>query len=245
MKVLTGKNNTPLDAVEAYDRIAPTLATMYSGRKAYFAAVDQLVIGSLRFGARSMLDVGSGNGLRAAGIAQTADISDLVLLEPSSGMRGLIGPGHEVWTSRIEELNSSPRRFDVVTCLWNVLGHVTTPEKRVTALRNMRAMLAPHGLIFLDVQNRYNAREYGWVKTLGRRVYDAFQPAAENGDVMVRWERGDDMIITTGHVFTRGEMLGLIQSAGLAVQRLVFVDYRSGQQRSSQMAGSLFFVLRG
>jgi len=241
---LPQKYDAPLDAVDAYDRVAPTLAGMYAGRKAYFEAIDELVLTNLRFGARSMLDVGCGSGLRAAGIAQKADISDLVLLEPSSGMRELIAPGHQVWASRIEGLVDTPRKFDVITCLWNVLGHVNTPDKRAAALRNMRAMLTANGLIFLDVQNRYNAQEYGWLKTAGRRLYDSIRPAATNGDVTIRWESGVETIVTTGHVFTRREMLELIRAAALSVQKLVFVNYRTGQQRSSQFAGSMFFVLQ-
>jgi SAM-dependent methyltransferase len=229
-----------LDVVEAYDRIAPELAGMYSGRKAYFEAIDGLVIRNVPAAARSMLDVGCGNGARAEGIAKAAKINELVLMEPSAGMRRLMASGRGVWTSRIEELVGSPRRFEVITCLWNVLGHVPS-EKRVAALRNMRTVVDPDGLIFLDVQSRYNAREYGWVKTAGRWIYDAVSPSPRNGDVTVCWKGG--RIVTTGHVFTRAEMLGLIREAGLQVRELAFVDYRSGEQCGSEFAGSMFFVL--
>jgi len=126
--------------------------------------------------------------------------------------------------------------------LWNVLGHIST-EKRVLALRNMRSLLTPNGAIFLDVQSRYNAREYGWPKTAARWTYDRLRPRVANGDVTVRWNASPAPILTIGHVFTRPEMLTLIHEAGLTVEQLFFVDYRSGQQQASQFAGSMFFVL--
>ena len=235
--------NGHLDVVDAYDHIVAEFPAIRAERRAYCDAVDGLVIANLPVKARSLLDVGCGDASRTEAIAQGGTIGDVVLLEPSSGMRTLIRRSRELWTSRIEDLNCAERAFDVITCLWNVLGQVPSPEKRLVALRNMRAMLSPGGILFLDVQNRYNARHYGWLKTASRLAYDWARPSAANGDVTVRWKSDSGPVTTYGHVFTGKEMRGLFGEAGLKIRQMHIVDYATGELRSSRFAGAMFFAL--
>ena len=239
---MTNLSQLDLEPIAAYDRAAPYFGSVRARSLAYLSAVDELIVRNFPDGARSMLDVGSGEGERAEMIAARCAISELVLLEPSSGMRQFIRSGREVWTSRIEDLPAKDRTFDAITCLWNVLGHITSPERRLRALRNMRALLAPDGLLFLDVQNRYNARHYGAAKTGARIMYDRLRSSPRNGDVTVRWPVNGGVSLY-GHVFTRGEMLGLFSGAGVKIRKSLFIDYATGAMRSSQFAGSMFFVL--
>ena len=51
-------------------------------------------------------------------------------------------------------------RFDVITCLWNVLGSVVDSDRRLRALKKMGSLLTEHGRLFVDVNNRYNARAW-------------------------------------------------------------------------------------
>lgn len=158
-------------------------------------------------------------------------------------MRSLITNARELWTTRIEDTPLSNPQFDAIICLWNVLGHISSEHKRLQALKNMRSLLSPAGRLFVDVQNRYNARAYGKVATLGRWLLDCIVPSPENGDVTVRWKNGEAEIATYGHVFTPQEMADLAIRAGLEIVRREFVDYATGEIRSSQFAGSMFFVL--
>ncbi len=232
-----------LDVIEAYDRLGPGLAAIRAMRRSYCDAIDALIRASLPTSASSLLDVGSGDGARAEAIARNAGIADVILLEPSAGMRSLMHTSREVWTSRIEDLPVTGRRFDVITCLWNVLGHVPSTENRLRALRNMHSLLSPSGVLFADVQNRYNARSYGVLATLGRWLHDRMAPSADNGDVTVRWASEAGELITYGHVFTPREMADLVAEAGLKIVKQNFVDYRTGELCSSPFAGSMFFVL--
>ena len=237
------KQQSDLEPVAAYDRVAPYFDAIREKSRAYCEGIDKLVLVNWPRGARSMLDVGCGAGTRVETIAARAQIEELVLLEPSCGMRKLIHARREVWSKRIEELSKCERKFDVVTCLWNVLGHVTSGEKRVLALRNMRELISPGGNLFLDVQNRYNARRYGTIKTLGRMAYDLFHPSPDNGDVAVRWETASGGVSAYGHVFTGKEVLQLFEAAELNVQKSFFVDYGTGQITSNPFAGSMLFIL--
>ncbi len=231
-----------LDTVEAYDQIASEFRELSQRRSAYLDAVDALVIGAIPRYARSLLDIGTGDGRRALKAAGAAEIREVVLAEPSSGMRALIPPGHETWDAGIEALPSG-REFDVVLCLWNVLGHVPT-EHRVTGLRNLARLCTDEGLIFLDVLNRYNVAESGLFPVVERRLRDIFLPSENNGDVAVKWIVHGQTVETEGHVFTVKEMDGLFKQAGLSVVERIVLDYRTGRRQSRLSAGNLFYVLR-
>ena len=239
---MSAKSSALLPPIEAYDRLASRYAEIRSERQRYCDGIDRLISESIPPSTKSMLDVGSGDGARAASIAQ-GRVEQLVLLEPSPGMRKLIRSGQETWTAPIEMLEDRHREFDIITCLWNVLGHVQGRARQLRALRNMRSLLTPHGSIFLDVQNRYNAHRYGWTKTLARYVRDRFLPSAEVGDVVVRWPTSAGDIRTYGHVFTPREIRSLVQEAGLQQKQIRFIDYETGEERNSQFAGSIFLEL--
>src|SRR5882757_3979090 len=126
--------NAPvLDAIAAYDFVAPGYAELSERRRAYLDAVDAEILRLVPKGAASLIDVGAGDGRRALQIAKQAGIPQVVLVEPSEGMRQLIPAGVEVWDERMEALPEMGREFDVVLCLWNVLGHVPSRELRVAA----------------------------------------------------------------------------------------------------------------
>src|SRR5690349_18868634 len=112
------------DPVAAYDRIAPVFARLAEQRRPYLDRIDQLVVSEMPPGNRTMLDVGSGDGARARRIARARGIEELVLLEPSLAMQGDGAADAKVWTMRAEELHSVQATFDVITCLWNVVGHI-------------------------------------------------------------------------------------------------------------------------
>ncbi|HEV7373864.1 MAG TPA: class I SAM-dependent methyltransferase [Pyrinomonadaceae bacterium] len=229
-----------------YDALAPHFREYCRTKAAYLNTVDQLLIKSISAGADSLLDVGAGDGLRAARLAQSRQFQTLVLVDPSDVMATYCQQRNatEVWCTTAEELPESDRRFDVITCLWNVLGHVPDHEKRLTALHRMSSLLTEDGQIFLDVNNRYNARAYGWLPTLGRVLYDRVRPSATNGDVTFSWQLDDRVIQARGHVFTPGEMTSLINGAGLRVERRFIVDYQTGQLRRRIITGQLLYELR-
>jgi 2-polyprenyl-3-methyl-5-hydroxy-6-metoxy-1,4-benzoquinol methylase len=164
-------------------------------------------------------------------------------------MRRLQPPGREPWPVRLEELevgrpDLAGRRFDVITCLWNVLGHVEGARHRAHGLARLGSLLSPGGVLFVDVTHRYNTRSYGLLRTAARAAWDALRPCATNGDVVVEWTLGGSRCATRGHVFTRPEMQGLVQEAGLAVTQCLAVDYETGQPVSSAWRGNLLYVLR-
>lgn len=226
-----------------YEALAPHYRE-YSGTKAaYLEAIDQIILAGIPQGARSMLDVGAGDGVRAARIAQSANISRLVLAEPNQAMAELCRQqqGLEVWEVSAEDLPQTDERFDVITCLWNVLGHVPDRRSRMVALQNMARLLSPEGAVFFDVNNRYNASSYGWMKIAARIVVDALSPSDRRGDAQFVLELDGRLIPGMGHLFTPAEVAQLLRDSSLRFRRRCVVDYRTGSLRRTVLGGQLLY----
>ncbi len=233
-----------LDPVAAYDRVAPVYARLAAERGAYLDAIDRLVISRIPPGSRSLLDVGAGDGARAARIAAAAGLRDLILLEPSGVMRSQCPAQANIWALRAEDLRRQQGSFNVITCLWNVLGHILPTAARVEVLRQFERLASPEGRIFIDVNHRYNAPHYGALATVARFLHDRVSPGDGNGDVRVSWNVEGHRVSTTGHVFTHREFTALCRDAALSIEKRFVVDYVSGRLRRWSWEGNLFYVLR-
>lgn len=233
-----------LDPVAAYDRIAPEFARIAEKRRSYLDGVDRLMISRIPARRRSMLDVGAGDGTRARRIAQARDIAELVLVEPSVAMQGGNGSAAGFRTLCAEELSLIEGEFDVITCLWNVLGHIFPSASRAMVLRQFARLVSPGGWIFVDVHHRYNLRHYGAVPTALRFLQDRLNWSETNGDVEVTWDTGPVRCTTRGHVFTHREFRSLADAAGLKIEKRFVVDYATGARRRWSFAGHLLYVLR-
>jgi 2-polyprenyl-3-methyl-5-hydroxy-6-metoxy-1,4-benzoquinol methylase len=237
-----------LDPVAAYEQIAPFFPRLAERRRRYLESIDAQVVARIPAGSQSLLDIGAGDGKRTLRIAAKTGVRQIVLLEPSFAMSRSVA-GVEVWRIRAEELAAqavtvTSRRFDVITCLWNVLGHVRPAAARAEVVQQLARMLSPSGLLFLDVNHRYNLRAYGAAATLARFFYDRIHPGEQNGDVTVTWEYKEAQYRTYGHFFRHAEVLPLMQNAGLALQARIVVDYASGQTRRWGWEGNLLYVFR-
>jgi 2-polyprenyl-3-methyl-5-hydroxy-6-metoxy-1,4-benzoquinol methylase len=235
-----------LDPVAAYDRLAPHYAQFSKRRGAYLRSVEEQIAAQIPAGASSLLDIGAGDGTRALRIASAVGIHRVVLLEPSARMSNGVSTGQRVWRVRAEDLDllETPERFDAVTCLWNVLGHVQGFQKRARALRTAGQLLSPDGRLFVDVIHRYNVRSYGFVMSATRWLRDQLHPTDQNGDVVAGWRTRAGEISAYGHVFTDRDIRSLADRAGLERVERVVIDYETGELRKSASLGNLLYVFR-
>jgi SAM-dependent methyltransferase len=233
------------DPVAAYDRLAQHYAVLSHRREAYLRGVEKIILSRIPRGRQSLLDVGAGDGTRALRIAAETGIGRVVLLEPSAEMAKGVAQHHGVWRLRAENLIAKPighvGRFDIVTCLWNVLGHVPTRERQ-NALQAISHLLSPGGKLFLDVNHRYNLHAYGVGPTIARWTRDHLFPNESNGDVTARWNVGEATISTYGHVFTDREIMRLADAGGLELDDRVVVDYEDGKVRRFAFMGHLLYI---
>ena len=235
------------DTVDAYDRIAASYGQIAARRGPYLDGIDRLITQFIPEGSRSLLDIGAGDGRRGLRLTAARGIHTVVLVEPSAAMRAGHPQGRSgvesLWL-RAEDLHQLEPGFDVIVCLWNVLGHVATRAARIEVLRQFGRLLTPRGRIFIDLSHRYNARHYGLARTAARYVGDHLWPREARGDVVVAWHDGAEPIRTFGHVFTGSEVSGMCRAARLDVERRFIVDYATGLQQRHAWQGHLLFVLR-
>jgi SAM-dependent methyltransferase len=234
------------DPVAAYDRLGKNYAALCQRRDFYLRTVESCILERIPAGSRSLLDIGSGDGRRALRLASESRIKRVVLLEPSAGMTAEPIRQVEIWRFHAEEMNASliSERFDVITCLWNVLGHVPNAALRQHALTNVAHLLTQDGRFFVDINHRYNAAAYGTVPTLARWLRDRIFPGDQNGDVTAKWNLGQISISTYGHVFTDREIMQLASAAGLSLEKRVIINYESGRIRRFPFTGNLLYIFR-
>ena len=231
-----------LPPIAAYDIFAPAYQAYAESKRRYLQKVEEIVIDRIG-SAGSLLDVGAGDGRRALRIARSARVGRVVLLEPSAGMRARCPDGVEIWPCRISEIHAAPPAFEVITCLWNVLGHLSDDRERALTLAAIGNLLAPGGAVFLDVSHRYNAAAYGWGRTLLRVAHDFFRPSEKHGDVVVSWKAGERTIYTQGHLFTHAEITSLCRFAGLKIARRWAIHYETGESCRCSLSGHLLYQL--
>ena len=239
------------DPVVAYGRLAAQYGDLSRRRERYLRSVERQILARVPAGARSLLDVGAGDGSRTSRIAGAGGIKRVVLIEPCRELVAGASQQFEVWPVRAEDLftgldvgvRPGSEQFDVVTCLWNVLGHLPS-EKRQRALTEIAKLLSPSGRFFLDVNHRYNLRSYGIIPTALRYLHDQLFWTTRNGDVTARWKTAADTVSTYGHVFIHREVMRLAHSAGLELESRMVIDYEDGRVRRFSCLGNLLYVFR-
>jgi len=228
--------------VAAYDAIAPYYRTLSEERKAFLGSVDRIVALNAN-GRHAMLDIGTADGTRAINIARAAMIPLVVAVEPSRQMQARCPKDLLVWGCSAADIPHTPLRFDVVTLLWNVLGHLSRPDERASVLARARSLLTPTGVILADFANRYNAAHYGWCATIWRALCDSLVWSDTSGDVVVQWDQPEMSIRTHGHVFTQRELRALFESSGLAIRNRWVLNYRTGKPSRFSFCGHLMYCL--
>lgn len=228
-----------------YDALAPYYREYAEKKSAFIAAVDNFILENIPKGAGSLLDVGAGDGVRGMSLAQQTGIGHTVLCDLSAEMVARcreLGPT-EVWLAAAEDLPETSRRFDVITCLWNVLGHLPGSTERIKSLLRMGELLSENGVIFFDVNNRHNVAAYGKLKVLGRVVLDAILSDERRGDASFDWKVGGKVFPAMGHLFTSAEIEGIIHATGLRVKKRISVDYNTGDLSVSPFRGQLLYLV--
>lgn len=233
------------DSAEIYNALAPHYREYSRKKSAYISGVDRFILDHTPVGAQSLLDVGSGDGIRGMSLAKQMNIGTIVLSDVSENMIAKcreLNPS-DVWQVPAQNLPDTGQRFDVITCLWNVLGHLPGRDARIRALKRMAGLLSNKGLIFFDVNNRHNGSAYGFFRVFARIVTDFLKPDERRGDASFNWPIGDLLFPAMGHLFTPAEIQGIIASSGLNIKNRVSVNYATGTHSLSPYQGQLVYIV--
>jgi 2-polyprenyl-3-methyl-5-hydroxy-6-metoxy-1,4-benzoquinol methylase len=237
-----------ISSSEYYDHLAADYRQISQSRTAYLAGIDRLIAESLRPGL-SLLDVGGADGVRSRRLAFDAGISRVTLLDSSPMMLCRVEPknfeqvieGDITSEATLAQLGEA--RFDAALILWNVLGHIDTPEARLRALANIHRLLRPNGLLFLDCNNRENTRAYGWRVARRNWLLGLLREGGERWNFPLPAKNAADAVSYV-HIFSPRELKRLVAAAGFEIDRFIFVDYETGQPVKSRFEGQIFLQLR-
>ena len=230
-----------LGSRDFYDAIGDTYTRESQARQPYLDAIDAIVVDrAVAAGARTLLDVGCGDGRRLRRIVDQTGVAAVGIDSSPRMVATAREAGIEAHV--VDIVDPGPawpfdgRGFDIVTALWNVVGHVGGPTDRHRALATMRGLLDDAGQLILDVNNRYNAAEYGWLAAVRNRVNDALRRGS-GGDFVIRRTVDGRDVETMTHVFSPGEIEALVHAAGLTPIESRFVDYADGRTDRGRWSG--------
>lgn len=235
-----------------YDQVAPFYRSITAERAKYLAAVDECILQRLARPVGSFCDVGAADGVRGLNLASRMKAQSVFLCEPSQEMVLLCKQNVQaseyaetatIFHGTADQIPENVGPFDVMVCLWNVLGHMENSQARISALKRMASLLAPGGQIFLDVNNRHNAAAYGFGRVLWRRVLDGLCFDEKRGDANYLMHLPSGQVQGMGHLFTPPELKNICREAGLLIQDFFSIDYCTGMPCDSKFNGQLFMML--
>ncbi len=229
-----------------YTKFASEYANYASGKKVYISAVNSLICKESD-SPLNIVDVGSGDGLRGKSIADSLDVRDVTFLDNSDGMLALSKQIEGVSVNKVDITSSEfipGRKYDLVLCLWNVLGHISTIEGRKNAVLNLAKLLTNNGVLFIDVNNRYNSSHYGKMAVAKNMIHDVFKAPnlVGNFDLCINIE--SCTIKTSVHIFNPLEIEDLIESSGMVIERKWIVNYDTGKTEKHFWNGQLLFKIK-
>jgi len=230
-------------SAETYNKLAQYYRKCSVEKRNYISSIDSIILERI-VGKHSLLDLGTGDGIRAVELSKKTGIRDLTLVDNSFEMIKLcklIGTG-EIIYSPIEDYVAE-RQFDVITCLWNVLGHIEPYRHLTRVFQNIKKMLKRDGMFFIDVNNRYNVSCYG-PKMVSRNIMADFFGGKLDKEYVEFTKRICSVSIPMRvHFFTFTEIEKLVCEANLKIAKCYFIDYDSGAVKKYAWQGQLFFEI--
>lgn len=236
-----------ISSSDFYDKLANNFSEVRNERTYYINAIDQLVIETIRnydLENGKIIDIGGGDGKRGRIIADAVK-SELTILDNSIEMVKAASVTEEdvILGDISNDINEQGVQcdFNAALMLWNVLGHIDS-TKRVEALKNVYEILTDNGLIFIDVNNLYNAKEYGEENVIrNRQAASSSSYESIQGDFVATKSVGDSTYSTLTHIFNKQEVVSLLHEAGFKIIDTKFIDYSSGEV-TNEDGGQIFIV---
>jgi SAM-dependent methyltransferase len=226
---------------EYYSKIADAYRDISNHRKPYLDAVDGYIVDYFKSssGINNYLDIGAGDGFRSMKIAGQLQPKHTVLLDNSSEILGKLPPQEQV-EPVIESINdyNTNLKFDLITCLWNVLGHVGDFNDRKNVFRKVATLLSDTGVFIFDVNNRYNITHYGHQNVMRNLTLD--HQKAERAGWFTLEENG---AYTDVYVHCPFDIEQYLVDLNLQVEKVEYIDYKTGDKKMTFFEGQLLYYI--
>lgn len=228
-----------INSNQYYDSIADEYARVREKRNAYLSKIDSIIIEDFHMRAKNILDVGSGDGSRGMKIFQSINADKIYMVEESKEMVKNIERDERIniYPGSIQTFQNQ-QSFDLVLCLWNVLGHVNTFDERTQILKILKSFLSKDGVIVIDFNNRHNYRHYGIVNVFRNMLKSAFVKEPGWFDI------NNHDINTRVYIHSYFEIKRMISLAGLRIKSLRIIDYNNGDEYKNFLKGQFLIYLQ-
>jgi len=225
-----------------YDQIVSHYDQISEKKDRFLIGIERIILESMaKVVINRYLDIGCGNGIRSNRIIRALNPGRSVLLDESHKMieqvRKIVDDSTDVIESNFLNFYTKDR-FSLITCLWNVLGHLDSRDTRLDFLRKIYELLGEDGTVFIDVNNRYNMQYYGVSNVLHNITRDLLTKSGA-GLFQLKFS-GDVSHVYIHHPF---ELDGIISKAGFSRFKKFYVDYDTGVSKRSFFSGQILYQL--
>ena len=229
-----------LDSKGYYDQIAGDYRNQSQKREAYLSGIDSLIVKNVPNPNQGLfLDIGAGDGSRSKRLKNRLNIKQLALVEQSDiffkQAREEL-PQARIYHDDFIDANIPSGSVVCALALWNVLGHVSSAKIFFDKAWNI---LESNGTLIFDVNNRYNIKYYGLRAVLLNYIKSAFN-LKHNGYFLV----GSDNNQSWVYIFSKREIIDLLNKSGFTVEKILFVDYVTGDVVLNSSQGQIFVVAK-
>jgi SAM-dependent methyltransferase len=228
------------DSKAYYDSISDVYNKQSKKRIEYLNAVDQIIINECKTRDFSTyLDIGAGNGRRSLRIAKTLNIKKTTLLDNSTKMLENLSTLNDIQAIDTSIFDfKTTEKFDLITCLWNVVGHFPSKKYMELFFKKSSELLYDNGCLFFDVNNRYNISHYG-----NKSVMENLRKDALNIEDAGWYTTGDNENKTKVYIHSPFEIDDYLSGLDLFLEKTHYVDYKNGAMKETFFEGQLLYKL--
>lgn len=223
-----------------YEKIKDNFKVISKEKNNYISSIDSIIINKINKDVNKFLDIGTGDGSRAIKISKHIGAKKIYLLENCPEMINPIYYNKDINIIEDDILNfKTEEKFDVITCLWNVLGHIQGKSDRYLAINKMYNYLAKDGLLFIDVNNRYNLKNYGLINFL-KNIKKDISNSKEAGFYNLKIENSS----TSVYIHLPFEINKIAKEVGFKTIEQKFINYDNGMIEKNFLGGQSFYSLK-
>jgi len=227
-----------IDSVHFYSLFTEDYDAYSKRKKVYLDSVNDLIVQNIRPQA-SVIDVGCGTGIRAKKIFEKINPGRTLCIDNAEGMvRQCQALGHNAFVHDIAVAPPDAEQFDIALCLWNVLGCMPEEDTRLSALRNINKVLLPGGVLFLEVNNRYDINEHSFFPVFTNILLDLFGSSKHMSEVALN----NSGYTTEEHLFSTDSLKKILSQTGFIPQSFWYINYRNGDVERSSWRGRILVM---
>lgn len=217
--------------MQDYSALGDMYESISEQRRLYNSAVDKQFFKVAQSVGRRWLDIGTGDGKRALRLNRALS-KELTVVEPSSLLDDTFeakNPDVKVIRASFESVGGSGR-FDVISGLWNVVGHVESLEG---FFHKAWHLLDEGGLLFFDANSPFNVRRFGARAALRNLL-------SRQTSFSFNWS---SLAVSPVIFYRTSAIVAHLEATGFSTS-ILYLDYENGNPVSSGFLGSVVVTAR-